>query len=205
MKSSGSFEISNEELRDEIVGKTKPFPKYTTQILNLCNQNAQGTRPSVVGQMTELIQECPHKSYDGWKQWYLARKPQAIADAAKRIMTMLSNLKQAMDLIDEELVKAWVEDLVLVKTFTGLRFQKAILRRIARIRETTFRMATPPEESRGIDGYIGEKPVSIKPDTYKYKSNLPESIKVPIIYYKKEDNGIHVDAREVLGSDTVLQ
>lgn len=33
------------------------FPKYTTQIINLVNSNAQGTRPDVVGQMSELIQE----------------------------------------------------------------------------------------------------------------------------------------------------
>lgn len=31
------------------------FPKYTTQIINIANQNAGGTRPKVVGQMSELI------------------------------------------------------------------------------------------------------------------------------------------------------
>lgn len=36
-------ELSNAEAYD--------FPKYTTQIINLVNSNAQGTRPVVVGQM----------------------------------------------------------------------------------------------------------------------------------------------------------
>lgn len=205
MGNSSVFEISNEELKEEIVGETKPFPKYTTQILNLCNQNAQGTRPPVVGQMTELIQECPYRSYKEWEKWYLARKPRAIAEATVRIKRMLDNVKQAVELIDDKLVKAWVEDLVLVKTFVGLRFQQAILSRIAKMKGTTFRLAIPAEESKGIDGYIGEMPVSIKPQTYKYKSSLPESIRVPIIYYSKDKDGIRVDANGILGRDRVLQ
>lgn len=33
------------------------FPKYATQIINLLNSNAQGTRPAVVGQMSEFLRE----------------------------------------------------------------------------------------------------------------------------------------------------
>jgi len=49
----------------QIIGKERSFPKYTTQIINIANQNAQGTRPKVVGQMSELIEKCPNKSYEG--------------------------------------------------------------------------------------------------------------------------------------------
>ena len=35
--------------------KKTAFPKYTTQLMNLANQTAQGTRPKVVGQMSELF------------------------------------------------------------------------------------------------------------------------------------------------------
>lgn len=53
---ASSFKIKNEDLAKDIVSKVELFPKYTTQIMNLANQNAQGTRPAVVGQMSELIQ-----------------------------------------------------------------------------------------------------------------------------------------------------
>ena len=43
------LKISNNELVSTI-GESKNFPKYTTQIMNLANQNAQGTRPKVVTQ-----------------------------------------------------------------------------------------------------------------------------------------------------------
>ena len=49
--------IRNEELFDVLIGEKKEFPKYTTQIINLANQNAQGTRPNVVGQLSDMIQE----------------------------------------------------------------------------------------------------------------------------------------------------
>jgi len=192
------FVISNQELTEELAGEHKVFPKYTSQILNLCNQNAQGTRPSVVGQMSELIQECPHRTFKEWKEWYLSRKPNAIAEATQRVNKMVDNLKAAVAVIDEHLIRAWVEDLVIVKSFTGLRFQQAILSRVANIKRATSRIASPDEESKGIDGYIGQDPVSIKPESYKSKLGLPESIQIPIIYYEKLKDGIRVDARSVL-------
>lgn len=36
---------------------TFDFPKYTSQLINWANQNAQRTRPVVVGQMSELFPE----------------------------------------------------------------------------------------------------------------------------------------------------
>ena len=198
MKDSRIFIISNEEVAEELVGEPKTFPKYTTQILNLCNQNAQGTRPSVVGQMSELVQECPYKTYREWRQWYLSRKPNAIADATQRIKTMVGNLRAAIVLIDDNMIKTWVEDLVIAKSFTGLHFQQAILSRVAKMKRTTFRIARPDEESKGIDGYIGQEKVSIKPETYKSKIGLPESIRIPIIYYEKLKDGVRVDAGAIM-------
>jgi hypothetical protein len=83
--------------------------------------------------------------------------------------------------------------LVLVKTFVGLRFQVAILRRIASEKDVVWRLSETSEEALGIDGYIGDIPVSIKPDTYRSMSQLPESIKVQLIYYKKLKDGIVIE------------
>ena len=56
-----------------------------------------------------------------------------------------------------------------------------------------YRTAIPSEEARGIDGYIGETPVSIKPMTYKSKNMLQERIDSTIIYYDKVKYGIKVE------------
>ncbi|MEK6848736.1 MAG: MjaI family restriction endonuclease, partial [Nanoarchaeota archaeon] len=123
MEKKGLIKISFKEMIKEISGEAKEFPKYTTQIINLANQNAQGTRPRVVGQLSELIVKCPHKEYHKWKEWYLQQQPKAIDDATKKIFSMVEELKKAINQIDEKMVKEWVGDLVIDKTFIGLKFQ----------------------------------------------------------------------------------
>jgi len=192
------IQIKNEDLIRELIGEIKEFPRYTTQILNLANQNSQGTRPRVVGQLSELINECPDKTFEGWKNWYLRKYPKAIDDASIRINEMIDKLKEAIQKIDKKMVKKWVEDLVLEKTFIGLRFQEAILKKVANIKKERYRISTPQEESLGIDGFIGRNPVSIKPITYKTKNSLRENIAAKIIYYEKTKNGLNIDASQLL-------
>jgi hypothetical protein len=185
--------ISNDEIRAYLSAEPLDFPKYTTQLINLANQNAQGTRPRVVGQVSELIQQFDGRTLAEWEAWYLERHPDAIADAVQRIAGMIENLKEALDKIDRDMIERWVRDLVIVQTFIGLRFQEAILRKVAEVRGVSWRLATPEEEAQGIDGYIGDEPVSIKPETYDVKAALPETIAVKIIRYRKLRTGIEIE------------
>ena len=178
----------------ELLGKPIPiFPKYATQLINLANQNAQGTRPKIVGQLSELIQSTTARNSEEWETWYLKHHPDAIGDATERIYSMMDKLRESLAQIDRSMVEAWVRDLVLTKTFVGLRFQEAILKRVAEAKELSYRLANPDEEARGIDGLIGDIPVSIKPDSYQAKSQLPEKISVGFIYYTKVKDGIVIE------------
>ncbi len=172
--------------------ETPEFPKYVTQILNLANQNAQRTRPKVVGQMSELIKKFPDKTLDEWEKWYIEKHPEAIGIATKKILYMVENLKGAITEIDEEMVRKWVRDLVIVKTFLGLKFQEAIIKKVAKQLSVDYRVSTPEEESKGIDGFIKGIPISIKPTTYSSKDMLSESIEGQIIFYEKEKTGIKI-------------
>jgi len=106
---------------------------------------------------------------------------------------MVDKLKDAIKEIDREMIETWVKDLVLYKTFIGLRFQEAILMKVADIKKMDYRLATKEEESQGIDGYIGYNPVSIKPHTYRSKGSLAEEITVHMIYYEKKKGGITIE------------
>ncbi len=189
------FSIS--EIQRYLDIESPEFPKYAAPLINLANQYAQGTRPRIVGQMSELIQQFTGKSLNEWENWYLEKKPDAIKNATEKILQMLKNLKNSMDKIDQKIVEQWVRDLVIVKTFVGLRFQEAILKKGAEIIGTSYRLSEPDEESKGIDGYIGDVPVSIKPRTYEAKAALPEHIGIKIVYYRKIDKGIEVDYGEI--------
>lgn len=178
-------ELSNAEAYD--------FPKYSTQIINLVNSNAQGTRPAVVGQMSELIQEFPGKSLVEWMEWYSEQQPNAVDNATERIWSKLQEMKEAVALIDKPMVEAWVKDLVYTKTYCGLKFQEAILAYLAREYNITYRLANVEEEAEGIDGYLNNVPVQIKSITYKQEALLAEVINVPIIYYDKKKDGINIE------------
>lgn len=190
--------ISNKEIRKYLDIETPKFSKYVSPLVNLANQYAQGTRPKIVGQMTELIKEFVGKNILEWEIWYLQQKPEAIKVATEMILNKLSNFRGALNKIDQSLVEEWVRDLVIVKTFIGLRLQEATLKKGADIKKTSYRLANPKEEAKGIDGYIGNIPVSLKPDTYKSMKTLPEKITTKIIYYKKIDGGVEVDYGNIL-------
>ena len=192
-------------LKNELVeafneSKSFSFPKYTSQLINWANQNAQGTRPVVVGQMSDLfpafMASDEEITIENWRSWYIERYPEAFEKATEKIYAQVQNLRDAIPLIDRKMVENWVEDLVISKTFNGLYVQKAILASLAERKGTTYRLATPEEESVGIDGYVGDVSYSVKPDTYKTMRRLSETIAVKMIYYTKTKTGLTIEVEE---------
>lgn len=133
---------------------------------------------------------------ENWHDWYVERYPDAFEKATDKIYAQVQNLRDAIPLIDREMVKHWVEDLVIYKTFNGMYVQKAILASLAERNGTTYRLATPEEESVGIDGYVGNVPYSVKPDTYKTMGRLSETIAVKMIYYTKTKTGLTIEVEK---------
>jgi len=78
--------ITTEEIRKYLDIETPEFPKYVAPLINMANQYAQGTRPKVVGQMSELIQEFEGRTLSEWEEWYLNEKPEAIRSATEKIL-----------------------------------------------------------------------------------------------------------------------
>ncbi len=190
--------IKADEVKQLLNISSPQFPKYATQILNIANRNAQATRPKVVGQMSELIQKFTGKTLQEWENWYLERYPEAIDEATRKIVEMIENFKDTIEKIDEEMIRQWVRDLVIVKTFIGLRFQEAVFKKIAQHFGLSYRLADPEEESKGIDGFIGNIPVSLKPITYQHQEFLQENIQIDIVFYEKQKNDLKIIISDAL-------
>lgn len=66
-----NYTIKKEDIENYNNSDSFSFPKYTSQLINLANQNAQGTRPVVVGKMSDLFQEFlesdEERNIDGWR------------------------------------------------------------------------------------------------------------------------------------------
>ena len=190
------LKLSSDRVRALLDVDPLQLPPYTSQILNLANQNAQGTRPRIVGQMSELIQEFDGKTVKEWEVWYLKRYSDRLVVARERISAMVKKLRTAIQSIDDAMIDSWLRDLVIVKTFVGLRFQEAILSEVANHLKASCRLSEPEEESKGIDGFVGKTPVSIKPITYKTKSQLQETLRGAVIYYEKVKNDLRIEFEE---------
>lgn len=195
-----NYSLKNESIEAYNESETFSFPKYTSQLINWANQNAQGTRPVVVGQMSELFPEFMASgkeiTIDNWRSWYTERYPEAFEKATDKIFAQVQNLRDAIPLIDRKMIEQWVEDLVIYKTFNGLYVQKAILASLAEKKRVTYRLATPEEEAIGIDGYVGDTPYSVKPDTYKTMRRLSETINIKMIYYTKTKTSLKIEVED---------
>lgn len=190
------IKLKNADIRAYLSGSAPEFPKYSTQLMNIANQNSQATRPKHVGQLSTLIQEFPGQTFEEWVAWYTERYPDAIDKATDKIVLMIENFKEVVDKIDRPLVKSWVEDLILAKTFAGLKFQEAILKKLAEIKGCGYRLAEPDEEAQGIDGFVGEEAYSVKPSTYDVIPTVAETIAVKMITYEKKRDGIVFEVPE---------
>ena len=190
--------ISFDDIRNALEASAPDLPKYVYPLLNLSNQFAQGTRPKVVGKMSELIQEFPGKTLDEWTEWYQMNHPEAIQNATDKIKDNLNKLKHAMNEITEDMINDWVTDLVIVKTFLGLRVQEAVLKNIADKTNNSYRLANPDEESTGIDGFIGDTPVTVKPLSDIPTDRLQVVKEGVLISYSKTNKGIEVEFDETL-------
>tara|TARA_B100000287_G_scaffold22377_1_gene22006 strand:+ start:7107 stop:7637 length:531 start_codon:yes stop_codon:yes gene_type:complete len=169
---------------------------YIGSVINLANSFSQATRPRNMGQCSDLIQEyresTPNPSQDGWQSFYDEKQGLDKIDvAADKIWEYVLKIKKNLDELNRDDVYDWTKDLVIDKTFAGLQVQLDILEMVSETGD--YRLATPDEESKGIDGVVDGQFVSIKPHTYKKTIEAgKETIDYPIIYYKNTKNGLVV-------------
>jgi MjaI restriction endonuclease. len=52
----------------------------------------------------------------------LKKKPDAIKNATEKIFQKLEEFKNSLNKIDRATVEQWVRDLLIVRTYAGLRF-----------------------------------------------------------------------------------
>ncbi len=185
--------LQGAEIRKLLDAPATKFPTYVAPLLNLANRFAGGTRPRIVGQMSDLFGEFKGKNLQEWIEWYQQKYPDSINKAAELIRQKVDEFRCILGELDDNTIERWVEDLVLVKTYIGLRFQEAILKKLAEETGQEYMFASPEQEARGIDGVIGSCEVSIKPISWREQQVHRENLEGVIVYYRKTPNGIEIE------------
>ncbi len=169
---------------------------YVKSVINIANGFSHASRPKQVGQMSDLIQEYRNSTCtpteDGWRKFYYEKiGSDKIQIAANKTWEYIQRIKENLNSLTQEDVYEWEDNLIITKTWSGLQIQLDILEMVCG--NDNYRLATPKEESQGIDGFVDGEPVSIKPNTYKKTIEYgKETIPYRIIFYKKTKKGLVV-------------
>ena len=99
---------------------------YIGSVINLGNSFSQATRPRNVGQMSDLIQEyrevAGRPTVEGWESFYDQKIGSDKIDvAADKIWEYVQRIRENLNSLNRDDVKNWTKDLIIDKTFSGLR------------------------------------------------------------------------------------
>lgn len=181
------------------------FPDHVRGLINAANETAQSTRPSNVGQMSELFDRDKFESIEDWKEWYLTTEhsdglkeslegktgEELVDRATDSTWEMIQTHQEKIKQIDRDMVERWIKELVLSKTPEGLVKEKKAIEYLADEHDMKIADSTPSEESKGIDGYLDGQEVSVKSAKYQGSGRREaiEKLDHPMIWYRLEDTG----------------
>ena len=163
---------------------------YHSSFLNTVNKDAHSSRPETVGSLaTDLfpkyIEQATEPSPADWKRHYKNGHFEQYENGLKKFKEQFEKEKKAINDITDEDLTNWYDDLLFNKTFSGLYVEDAILKDIASKKKKSYQKSSSSEESKGIDGYIGDIPYSVKAESYKDSAaKNTETINAKMVYYR---------------------
>lgn len=185
--------IKPQDLRGKDVGAAYEFPDLTSDLINLANQLSKATSRKKLGNPAAVIEEFEGKTFEDWECFYEKNRPGALDTASREIYSAMEKLRSALELVDKELIRHWVEEAVLKRSYATWRIQETILRHIAKLQGKPFRQADDQESEAGIDGFIGEHPFSVRPVSHYFKAPPEEQgTQVDVMYFEKAKRGLKV-------------
>ncbi|AXR82299.1 MjaI family restriction endonuclease [Natrarchaeobaculum sulfurireducens] len=196
--------ISKDERRRIAVGQDLEYPRYTTKIINLACHTAQATNRGSVGSLDEILEEFeaenPDATFEDWVDYYYQKYNGEVKvhRAAKKTYDMVENMRDAIDLITDEMVEQWVEDLILYKSYMGFDAREVIIPKLGRELQVTSRLAGPEEMAEGVSGYLGDQPICLRSTKHDKGPAMYEDLEAPVLYYEETDSGgYRVDMKEL--------
>lgn len=202
------LEISSEELPDKEEDSPE-FEKYVSEILNSCMNTAQANYTHTFGEAKKIWQEFLKQGggdREDWREFYLEKYDgedgefsgeERREEMIEKTYRMLENFRDAMPEIDREDVVEYIDDFIKNKNFKGFDTEQLVLSTITEETGAETRISTQEDEAEGIDGYINDRPVSVKPASYRKEKGV-QNIEHPIIFYSgNSEEGLEVDLSQV--------
>ena len=199
-KLSNSIQYTDGQNLHDINAQDEHIKKYQSEILNLVNKHGHGNDADIVGMVSQLIKvyrdSTKNPSLEGWKEFHTNLSDiEGIEVGVQKNLRQFQEMKKAINEIDEETLRYWLQNLVYNKTFAGLQAQDMILKDIAERMtkkegvEYKHRNGDADDEGAQIDGYIISPNgkvcgLQVKSDSYRSHNTIEGSAPVQYVYYE---------------------
>lgn len=175
------------------MGAAIEFPELTSDLIGFANHLSKATTRKKLGNPTSVIEEFKGKTFEDWERFYEQERPGALDAASREIYSAIEKLREALGMVNEELIRHWVEEAVLKRTYAAWRIQETILKHIAKRQGKIFRQANDQESEAGIDGFIDERPFCVRPVSRYFKGPQEEQdAQVEVVFFERDKRGLKV-------------
>lgn len=181
------------------------FPLYSKPILNIATQNSKATQVKIVGSMKDQWMQfmaTRGRSVIDWETWYMANGGQTKIDrATDKLYEMLSKMPVDHAVFTRDLANLYILDLVINKTHYGMSGEYHAVLAAAAHFNLPHRFSNAEEESQGIDAWIGDHPVQVKPhDSVKmhHVYNHADANRTLVITYESKKDCCYIHNPEFI-------
>jgi len=193
------IKLTAKNYKNVIHRQRREWPKYSTQLLNVAGQNCKAFDVKRVGSAKETWLEMRSKgirgTFENWCAFYNSKPFAANLPAqAQKLYEMIQKMKVGG--ITLEMCDDYIKEVIYNKTHMGMAGEEMAVEAAGQYYDLPVRFSTAEEEAQGIDGWIGEYPVQVKPDDSAFKGhvhNHPDRERVLLVTYvpKKQVCYIH--------------
>ena len=169
------IKLTAKNYNNSIAPHRREWPKYSTQLLNIATQNCQALRAKFVGSMKETWLEMKKQNLAGtldtWTDYYNSTHgTDGLVEASKKTFVMIKAM--GITRIEEAMCLDYIKEVVYNKTHMGMGGEETAVQVVADYYKLPYRWSTAEEESRGIDAWIDDKPVQVKPEGSAFKGHV---------------------------------
>lgn len=167
----------------------REWPKYSTQILNIAAQNCKAFDVKRLGSAKETWLSMRSAkipgTFENWVAFYNATPLSAnIPAQAQKLFDMIQ--KMQIGGITQEMCEDYIKEVIYNKTHMGMAGEEMAVQAVGAHFELPVRFSNAEEEAQGIDGWIGDYPVQVKPEGSAFKGhvhNHPDKDRVLLVTY----------------------
>jgi len=195
-----TISVSAKERKELITGDAKKAPKYTFYAMNNAVKYSSANRKPLVGDISEIYEDFeddyPDGDFDDWRNYYYNHHngQERLEEATEEAYDMFLTIRAAIDQIDREDVRAFVEGLVLNGTYSNQNAREAVIEKVVESKSECERLE-PGEGPEGCDLRLGDRFVSIQSEEMREESIFEERDNVVVFYFSENegDSGLKID------------